>query len=280
MALVNLNEVLKTAQAGKYAVCAFNIENMEMAQAVISAAEEQCAPVILQTTPSTLRYTDPELYFAVVKALAQQASVPVVMHLDHGNSFALASRAYRAGYSSVMIDGSQLPLQENIQLTKAVVAMCHPGGVSVEAEIGCIGGKEDDLSAENMYTEPAEAQLLAEETGVDALAVAIGTAHGIYKSTPVLNIRRLQEIRSVVDIPLVLHGTSGVSDEVVRQCITHGICKVNYATDLRIAFTKNARKVLTDETVYDPKKYMSAGRTAVKEYAMARILACGSAGNG
>ena len=276
MALVPLNEILKKAQAEKYAVCAFNIENMEMAQAVIAAAEELNSPVIMQTTPSTLRYAEPELFFGVVAALAKKTHVPVVMHLDHGNSFELASKAYRAGYTSVMIDGSQLPLNENIALTNAVLAMCHAGNVSVEAELGCIGGKEDDLSSDNIYTIPEEAKQFVEATGVDALAVAIGTAHGIYKSTPCLNIERLKEIRKLVDVPLVLHGTSGVSDEVVRQCIAEGICKVNYATDLRIEFTKGAREVLADEAVFDPKKYMASGREAVKKYAMERIRSCGS----
>lgn len=276
MALVNLKAVLQKAQEGNYAVCAFNIENMEMAQAIISAAEEYRSPVILQTTPSTLRYAEPELFFAIVNALAQQTDVPVVMHLDHGDSFELTSKAFRSGYTSVMIDGSKLPLQENVMLTKAVVSMCHPAGVSVEAEIGCIGGKEDDLMGDNMYTVPEEAKFLAEQTRVDALAVAIGTAHGVYKSKPVLNMERLKEIRALVDAPLVLHGTSGISDAVVRECIANGICKVNYATDLRIAFTHGANRVLEDKAVYDPKKYMAEGRKEVKEYAAARMVACGS----
>lgn len=277
MALVNLNDVLKKAQEQKYAVCAFNIENMEMAQAVISAAEEMNAPVILQTTPSTLRYAEPQLFFATVNALAQQTKIPVVMHLDHGNSFALASKAYRIGYTSVMIDGSKLPLQDNILLTKSVVDMCRPSDVTVEAEIGCIGGKEDALSSDNLYTVPDEARCFAEATQVDALAVAIGTAHGVYKAKPCLNMERLKEIRQLVDIPLVLHGTSGVPDGTVKQCIANGICKVNYATDLRIAFTKGVTHVLEDKAVFDPKKYMAEGREAVKACAMARISICGSA---
>ena len=277
MALVNLNYVLKKAQEQKYAVCAFNVENMEMVQAVISAAEEMNSPVILQTTPSTLRYAEPKLYFAIVSALAQQAKIPVVMHLDHGDSFSLASKAYRTGYTSVMIDGSKLPLQENIMLTKSVVDMCRPTDVTVEAEIGCIGGKEDELTSANIYTIPEEAKLFAEATEVDALAVAIGTAHGVYKAKPCLNVERLKEIRQMVDIPLVLHGTSGVPDETVKLCIENGICKVNYATDLRIAFTKDVTGVLENKEIFDPKKYMAAGRDAVKVCAMARMGVCGSA---
>lgn len=279
MSLTNLNEILKKAQEQKYAVCAFNIENMEMAQAVIRGAEELDSPVILQTTPSTLRYANPELYFATVRVLAEKSKIPVVMHLDHGNSFELASRAYRAGYTSIMIDGSARPFEENVSLTKSVVDMCHPSGVSVEAELGCIGGKEDDLSAENVYTVAEEAKQFVKETKVDALAVAIGTAHGIYKNKPSINIERLKEIRTVVDIPLVLHGTSGVSDEVVKECIKNGICKVNYATDLRIAFTNGVTRTFEeDENVFDPKKYMGKGRDEVKEYVMARIQMCGSVG--
>lgn len=277
MALVNLNYVLKKAQEQKYAVCAFNVENMEMVQAVISAAEEMNSPVILQTTPSTLRYAEPKLYFAIVSALAQQTKIPVVMHLDHGDSFVLASKAYRTGYTSVMIDGSKLPLQENMMLTKSVVDMCRPTDVTVEAEIGCIGGKEDELTSDNIYTVPEEAKLFAEATEVDALAVAIGTAHGVYKAKPCLNVERLKEIRQMVDIPLVLHGTSGVPDETVKQCIENGICKVNYATDLRIAFTKGVTGVLENKEIFDPKKYMAAGRDAVKACAMARMRVCGSA---
>ena len=277
MAVVNLNALLKKAQEQKYAVCAFNVENMEMAQAVVMAAEELNAPVIIQTTPSTLRHAEPELFLANVKTLAECSTVPIVMHLDHGNSFELASRAYRAGYTSVMIDGSKYSLDQNIQLTQSVVAMCHPGNVSVEAELGCIGGKEDDLSGENIYTLPDEAERFVKETNIDALAIAIGTAHGVYKTKPNVSIARLKEIREVVDIPLVLHGTSGVSDDVVRQCVDNGICKVNYATDLRIAFTGGVRQVLEDKTVFDPKKYTEEGRKRVKEYAKARMIACKSA---
>lgn len=278
MPLVSLNDVLKKAQKEKYAVGAFNIENMEMAQAVISGAEELNSPVILQTTPSTLKYAEPYLFFSMVEALAKRAQVPVVMHLDHGNSFALAAKAFRAGYTSVMIDGSQLPLEDNISLTKTVVDMCRPAGVSVEAELGCIGGKEDDLSADNLYTNPEEVKQFVEETGVDALAVAIGTAHGVYKSKPNLNISRLKEIHQITEVPLVLHGTSGVPDELVKECIANGICKVNYATDLRIAFTQGVTDILKDEKVFDPKKYNAKGRELVKEYAMARMLMCGSVG--
>ena len=175
----------------------------------------------------------------MVAAAASEASVPVVMHLDHGSSYELAMQAFRAGYTSVMIDGSHHVFEENIEITKSVVRACHAAGIPVEAELGKVGGKEDDLDggSGNGYTVPSEAAEFAERTGVDSLAVAIGTAHGVYKGTPKLDIERLSEIRKVVSVPLVLHGTSGVPDDAVRECVARGMCKVNYATDLRIAFS-------------------------------------------
>ncbi len=275
--------MLLDAQKNGYAVGAFNVENMEMVQAVIEAAEEVQAPVILQTTPSTLKYADPELYFANVSAAASKASIPVALHLDHGSSFELAMRAFRAGYTSIMIDGSKLSLEENIALSKAVAQACHGGGIPVEAELGKVGGKEDDLvvGLDNPYTDPQEAVRFVEESGIDFLAVGIGTAHGIYKGEPNVNVERLKEIRQVVSVPLVLHGTSGVPDQTVRDCIENGICKVNYATDLRVAFTKGVREVLAaDQDVFDPKKYNAKGREEVKKHVMNRIQLCGSAGRG
>ena len=281
MALVTSKELMKQAQEGHYAIGAFNVENMEMVQAVIAAAEELQSPVIMQTTPSTLKYADCDYFYANVSTAAKKASVPVVMHLDHGNSFDLALKAYRAGYTSIMIDGSHSPFEENIAISKAVADACHPGLVPVEAELGKVGGKEDDLVGGdgNPYTDPQEAVEFVERTGVDSLAVAIGTAHGVYKGIPKLDVNRLSEIREVVSIPLVLHGTSGVPDETVKECIRRGICKVNYATDLRIAFTAGVKEVLAaNPDVFDPKKYNAAGREKVKEYVMGKILVCGSKG--
>lgn len=281
MSLVTSKQLMLDAQKGGYAIGAFNVENMEMVQAVIAAAEELSSPVIVQTTPSTLKYADPELYFANVKAAAEKASVPVVMHLDHGSSFELAMRTFRAGYTSIMIDGSHGTFEENIAVSKAVADACHAANIPVEAELGKVGGKEDDLDGGegNPYTDPAQAAEFVEATGVDSLAVAIGTAHGVYKGVPKLDKERLSEIRKVVSIPLVLHGTSGVPDEDVMDCISRGICKVNYATDLRIAFTKGVKQVLADNPdVYDPKKYNAAGREEVKKYVMDKIKVCGSVG--
>ena len=278
MALVTTKKMLLDAQAGGYAVGAFNVENMEMVQAVIAAAEELGAPVIMQTTPSTLNYAGPEFYFANVKAAAEGARIPVAIHLDHGNSFELAVKAFRNGYTSIMIAGSHHVFEENVEITRRVVEVCHSAGIPVEAELGKVGGKEDSLDGgDGGYTVPEEAAEFAERTEVDSLAVAIGTAHGVYKGIPRLDVDRLSEIRKVVEVPLVLHGTSGVPDETVRECIERGICKVNYATDLRIAFTDGVKECLAaNPKVFDPKKYGGAGREKVKEYVKGRILVCGS----
>jgi len=280
MSLVTTKQMLLDAQANGYAVGAFNVENMEMVIAVVGAAEEQKSPVIMQTTPSTVKYADFDYFYANVKVAAEKANVPVAIHLDHGNSFDLAMKAYRTGYTSIMIDGSHGSFEDNIALTKSVVEVCKNGNVPVEAELGKVGGKEDDLDGgDGGYTDPNEAKEFVEKTGIDSLAVAIGTAHGVYKGEPKLDLNRLSEIRELVDVPLVLHGTSGVSDEVVTECVNRGICKVNYATDLRIAFTNGVKKVLeANPDTIDPKKYNAQGREEVKEYVKARMVACKSVG--
>lgn len=280
MALVTTKEMLLDAQSNGYAVGAFNVENMEMVMAVVSAAEELKSPVIMQTTPSTVKYADFDYFYANAKVAAEKASVPVAIHLDHGNSFELAMKAYRTGYTSIMIDGSHYTFEKNIDLTKSVVDVCKSENIPVEAELGKVGGKEDDLDGgDGGYTDPSEAKEFVEKTGVDSLAVAIGTAHGIYKGEPKLDLNRLSEIREVVDVPLVLHGTSGVPDDVVRECVNRGICKVNYATDLRIAFTKGVKKVLDENPdTIDPKKYNAQGREEVKEYVKSKMSVVKSIG--
>ena len=279
MALVTTKQLLLDAQKGGYAVGAFNVENMEMVQAVVAAAEELRSPVIMQTTPSTVKYANLNYFYENVKVAAQESSVPVVIHLDHGNSFELAMQAYRTGYTSIMIDGSHEGFEDNIALTSAVVKACHPGEVPIEAELGKVGGKEDDLDGGegDPYTNPQEAAEFVERTGIDSLAVAIGTAHGVYKGVPKLDFSRLSEIRKAVSIPLVLHGTSGVPDEDVAECIKRGICKVNYATDLRIAFTKGINQVLKENPdTIDPKKYNAKGREEVRKYVMHKKKICQS----
>ena len=240
MSLVTTKDLMLDAQKNHYAIGAFNAENMEMVQAIIAAAEELRAPVIVQTTPGTLKYASPAMFHAMVAAAASEASVPVVMHLDHGSSYELAMQAFRAGYTSVMIDGSHHVFEENIEITKSVVRACHAAGIPVEAELGKVGGKEDDLDGGNGngYTVPSEAAEFAERTGVDSLA-----------------------------------------DDAVRECVARGMCKVNYATDLRIAFSKGLKEYLAkDPEVFDPKKYSAVGREYVKEYVKSKILVCGSNG--
>ena len=281
MALVTTKELMLDAQKNHYAIGAFNAENMEMVQAIIAAAEELRAPVIVQTTPGTLKYASPAMFHAMVAAAASEASVPVVMHLDHGSSFELAMKAFRAGYTSIMIDGSHNVFEENIEITKSVVRACHAAGVPVEAELGKVGGKEDDLEGGdgNPFTDPQQAREFVERTGVNSLAVAIGTAHGLYKGTPKLEFDLLRDIRKVVSIPLVLHGASGVPEDAVRQAIELGICKVNFATELRIAYSDGVKAYLQkDPDVFDPKKYSKAGTANVVETVKAKIAFCGSAG--
>lgn len=280
MSLVTTKQLLLDAQKGGYAVGAFNIENMEMAMAVVKAAEKMNASAILQTTPSTIKYASIALYYANVKAVAEKAKVPIALHLDHGSSFELAVQAMGAGYTSVMIDGSKEPLEGNIAVTKKVVDVCGAVGIPVEAELGKVGGKEDDLECNDPgYTDPEDAVRFVEETGIDSLAVAIGTAHGIYKGEPKLDVERLSEIRKRVAIPLVLHGASGVPDETVRECIRRGICKVNFATELRIAYSDGVKAFLKeDPDVFDPKKYGKAGMERVTALVCEKIKLCGSDG--
>ena len=271
--------MLRKAQEQGFAVGAFNVENMEMAQAIISAAEELRAPVILQTTPSTVRYAGTGMYAAMVAALAQEASVPVAMHLDHGDSFALCAQALRSGYTSVMIDGSKLPLEENIALTYKVSEMCAAVGVPVEGEIGRVGGKEDDLESDGGYTIPEEAVRFEKESGLFSMAVGVGTAHGFYKEKPQLNKELITTLRGMLQAPMVLHGASGLSDEDVKDCIRRGICKVNFATELRAAYTEGVKAVLAENPkTFDPKAYGKEARQRVKALVMERMLVCGCDG--
>lgn len=275
--------MLQDAQDGHYAVGAFNVENMEMVMAVIEAAEEMNAPVIMQTTPSTVKYAGLDYYLANVKAAAERADIPVALHLDHGSSYGLAMQALRTGYTSIMIDGSHEGFEDNVVLTKAVVDACRPSGIPVEAELGKVGGKEDDLDGGDGdgYTDPNQAKEFVERTGASSLAVAIGTAHGLYKGEPKLEQERLSNIRQVVSVPLVLHGASGVPDEAVREAIRRGICKVNYATELRIAYSNGIKEVLkTDPDIIDPKKYGAIGKKYVKTFVMEKIRNCGCVNKG
>ena len=280
MPLVTSEKMLAEAREGGYAVGAFNVENMEMVKAVIAAAEEVKAPVMLQTTPSTVKYGTLETYFAMVSAEAKKASVPVCLHLDHGSSFELAVQAIKAGYTSVMIDGSHEDFEHNVELTKKVVDVAKACGIPVEAELGKVGGKEDDLEAEeDGNTDPQEAKEFVDRTGVSSLAIAIGTAHGFYAGTPVLDKERVSEVKELVSVPLVLHGASGLSDEDVKECVRRGMCKVNFATELRVAYTEAGKKLLQEKPeTFDPKKLGIAGMEAVKELVKEGMCVCGCNG--
>lgn len=281
MAYVTTKEILTDAAAHGYAVGAFNCENLEMAMAIVAAGEECRAPLIIQTTPSTVKYASVGLFAAIVRELAGRASVPVALHLDHGSSYELCEAALRAGYSSVMIDGSKESLEDNIALTKRVVSLAAGYGIPVEAELGTVGGKEDStVSSGTSYTDPDDALRFVRETGCSSLAVGIGTAHGIYKGTPVLDTGRLSLIKERLsdagyDLPLVLHGASGLSDSAIKDCISRGIAKVNFATELRQAYTEGVREyLLSDPDCFDPKKYGIPAMENVKKAVIRRIEVC------
>ncbi|MBR4032007.1 MAG: class II fructose-bisphosphate aldolase [Clostridia bacterium] len=234
--LVNLNDVLKKAQEGKYAVGLFNTTDSDMLQAVIDAAEELNSPVVIGTAEVLLPYGELQLIAPSVIAAAKRAKVPVVVHYDHGLTFDRCMEALKLGFSSVMFDGSVKDYETNLAETREIVKIAHSFGASVEGEIGHVGNAIDgDEDLTDMYTTPEEAKAYIEATGVDALAIAIGSAHGVYKKKPMLNIERLKEIRAAVDTPLVLHGGSGLSDDDFRNTIREGIAKINIFTDLCLA---------------------------------------------
>lgn len=282
MSLTTTRDMLLKAQREGYAVGAFNAENMEMVQAVIEAAEELKAPVIIQTTPGTLKYASPELFAAMVGEEAAKASVPVALHLDHGSSYELAARALKAGYTSIMIDGSKEKFEDNVAISSEVVKMAHAMGIPVEGELGTVGGKEDNHSvseSEKSYTDPAEAEEFAKLTNVDSLALGIGNAHGFYKGVPELKFDILEETKNRVTIPIVLHGASGIPDEDVKKATSLGICKVNFATELRDAYSKGVKAYLAENPdTFDPKKYGASGRDYVKKLVMHKIEVCNCAG--
>ena len=231
MSLVNMKELLKEAQEGNYAVGSFSVANMEMVIGVIKAAEELNTPIIIQIAEVRLNHSPLELIGPLMVAAAKRAKIPVAVHLDHGKTLECISLALKLGFTSVMFDGSHLPLEENIAMTKKVIELAKPFDSAVEAEIGCVGGSEDgseDIAIN--CTSPKEAKLFAQETGVDALAIAIGNAHGNYKETPLLRFDILEAVRDIVDIPLVLHGGTGITPEDFVRCSKSGIKKINIAT--------------------------------------------------
>jgi len=280
MALVPMTELLAKAEAGGYAVGAFNANNMEIVQAIAMAAEKEQAPVIMQASQGAIKYAGLDYIIGLVKIAAESTRVPIALHLDHGTSFDQVVRCIRGGFSSVMFDGSQLPLEENIRITKKVLDIARPVGVSVEAELGKIGGTEDDISVkESLFTDPQEAEVFVKETGVDALAIAIGTAHGQYKGEPKLDFERLVEIRKLVNIPIVLHGSSGVPDAAITKAISLGIRKVNIDTNIREAFVAQVRQEIDKNPAeIDPRKFLGPGRDAAVELIREKIRLFGSSG--
>ena len=273
--IVSNSELLIKAKKGGYAVPAFNVDNLESVLGVLNAASILQSPIIIQTIPRTLKYGGVATYASLVRA-NYRGGADISIHLDHGGDLQICKDCIDAGYTSVMIDGSMLPFDENVKITKQVAEAAHSSGVSVEAELGTIGGKEE-TEGQIKYTEVDEAVKFVELTGVDSLAIGVGTAHGVYKGTPHIAIDRIEEIAGAVDIPLVLHGASGLSDEVIRDCIKAGISKINFATHLRQAFTQGLKKGLeSKEATYDPKTYLPYAIQAVQEAATGIIKLCQS----
>ncbi len=241
--LVTLNDILPRAKREKFAVGLFNTINLEMAKGVIAAAEELQAPAIIGTAEVLLPYAELEELSYFLKPMAEKAKVPIVLHFDHGLSEARIKQAIELGFSSIMYDCSTYSFDENIAKVAEMVKFCHSRGVSVEAEIGHVGSNEGSAEADtetkhsddSIYTDPMQAKFFAEQTHCDALAVAIGSSHGAYKSTPKLDFERLQKISNLIETPLVLHGGSGLSDQDFQTCISNGICKVNIFTDINCA---------------------------------------------
>lgn len=278
--LVNLNDVLYDAQKNGYAVGLFNTIDTDMLEAVISVAEELRSPVIIGTAEVLLPYGELKLIAPSFVEAAKRATVPVVLHYDHGITFERCMEAIKLGFSSVMFDGSAEKPENNLKATREIVKIAHSFGVSVEGEIGHVGQAADsDNEATDMYTTPEEAEAFVAATGVDALAVAIGTAHGAYKSAPKLDINRLKAIRDKIDTPLVLHGGSGLSDDDFRNTIKNGIAKVNIFTDLCIAGELSMRDNAADGSrgMYGYLETRNKKVEAMKAVVREKILLFGSA---
>ncbi|GGJ74097.1 fructose-bisphosphate aldolase class II [Anoxybacillus voinovskiensis] len=283
MPLVSMKEMLDKALAEKYAVGQFNINNLEWTQAILAAAEEEKSPVILGVSEGAARYMGGfKTVVNMVKGLMEDMNitVPVAIHLDHGSSFEKCKAAIDAGFTSVMIDASHHPFEENVQITSQVVEYAHARGVSVEAELGTVGGQEDDVVADGViYADPKECEELVKRTGIDCLAPALGSVHGPYKGEPKLGFKEMEIIRDLTRIPLVLHGGTGIPTEQIQRAISLGTSKINVNTENQIAFTKVVREILAkDEKVYDPRKFIGPGRDAIKATVIGKMREFGSSG--
>lgn len=282
MPLVSMKEMLQKAYKEHYAVGQFNINNVEWAAAVLEAAEKTKTPVILGCTASAAKYMGGwHTVVGLVKGLMidLKITVPVALHVDHGPTIKDCKDAIDAGFTSVMIDASHCPLDENIRIVKEVVDYAHPRGVSVEAELGRVGGQEDNVVAESMYAIPSECQQLVEATGVDCLAPALGSVHGPYHGEAKIGYPQMEEISKLLDMPLVLHGGSGLSAEQFRMAIARGTAKVNINTECQQAWTRIVRKVLSENPdVYDPRKIIGPGKEGIKEVVVNNATLFGSLG--
>lgn len=283
MPLVSMKDMLNKALEGKYAVGQFNINNLEWTQAILAAAEQEKSPVILGVSEGAARHMGGfKTTVMMVQGLLEdmKITVPVAIHLDHGSSFDKCKEAIDAGFTSVMIDASHHPLEENIETTSKVVEYAHSKGVSVEAELGTVGGQEDDVVADGViYADPKECEELVRRTGVDCFAPALGSVHGPYKGEPNLGFKEMEEVRDLTRIPLVLHGGTGIPTKDIQKAVSLGTSKINVNTENQISFTNAVREVLSkDSEVYDPRKYIGPGRDAIKETVVGKIREFGSNG--
>lgn len=280
MDIISSRELLLDAQRNGYAVPAFNIHNLETFQAVIAGVVEMKSPVIIATTPGTVNYAGLEYLVAISKAAAKKYDIPIALHLDHCTDLEFLKDCVRAGYKSVMIDASLEDFQKNIDVTREAISFAHKYDATVEAELGKLGGQEDDIivdEKDSMFTDPDMALEFVKKTGVDSLAVAIGTAHGVYKSEPKLDFDRLQKMNGIIDIPLVLHGASGVDSASVKRAIENGICKVNIATELKIPYADTVKQYFKDNPeANDPRNYLTPAKEKMTEVVIEKIKMCGS----
>lgn len=283
MNLVSMKAMLEKAKAEKYAVGQFNINNLEWTKSILSACEEMNSPVILGVSEGAARYMGGyKTVVGMVKGMLEDLNitVDVAIHLDHGSSFESCKKAIDAGFTSVMIDGSHHPLPENIRMTKEVVDYAHEHGVSVEAELGTIGGQEDDVVGKGIiYADVNECVELVKKTAVDFLAPALGSVHGPYKGEPKLGFKEMEEIKNATNVPLVLHGGTGIPDDMIKRAISCGTTKINVNTECQMAFTRALRALLAaDEKVYDPRKVIGPASKAIYEAVKEKIAVFGSAG--
>lgn len=276
--MINSKDMLLHSQKNKYAVPAFNCHNLETIQVVVDIANELRSPVIVAGTPGTFDYAGRDYVQAIVETACKKYTIPICLHLDHHTDINSIKESLELGTKSVMIDASHCQYEENVSIVKSVVELAHKYDATVEAELGMLGGQEDDLivdEKDSKYTNPKQALDFVKKTGIDSLAVAIGTAHGLYKEEPRLDFDRLAEIRELVDIPLVLHGASGVPIEAVKKAISLGITKVNIATELKIPFSNELRKYLVEhKDENDPRKYMKNAKDAMSQVVKDKILMC------